>query len=91
MNKYVLKIDDASTIVYRAYTFDYNHPELIEVTQEEFEISGLYCKFNKETREFFESRDCEVEQTITSVRRIEQLEEIAGVLAEQVAKQTLGI
>lgn len=64
----------------------------IEITLEEFQLAQQYRKFNPETREFSEPVETiQEDESISSKQRIEQLEETVGILAEQLAKQTLGM
>lgn len=88
-NKYIIKVDDENNIVYSAYTFNYTHDDF-EITREEYEKVPMYQKFNPETRVFSEELNKEVGEP-TDRGRMEQLEEMVGMLAEQVAKQSLGM
>lgn len=87
---YFFKIDDENNII--EFVVGEALDDCIEVTLEEFEEAQRYKKFNPETREFSEPVEATQEdESISSKERIEQLEETVGILAEQLAKQTLGM
>lgn len=87
-NQYILRVDEELNITHVAYTFDIAKEDII-LSNEEYEKALIYSKFNPETREFYGL--IKVNEEITDKQRIEQLEETVGILAEQLAKQTLGM
>lgn len=88
-NKYIIKVDDENHIIYSAYTFNYTEDDF-EITREEYEKVPMYQKFNPETRVFSEEISKDVDEP-TDRERIERVEEMVGMLAEQLAKQSLGM
>lgn len=92
--QYFIKVSDEFIVetVIGELSSDVNEADYIEIYEDEIEKVGLYRKFNAETREFSEPVETTQEdESISSKQRIEQLEETVGILAEQLAKQTLGI
>lgn len=87
-NRYVLYIDESNNIIKIAYTFHFLE-DSIEISYEEYEKAKKYRKFNPKTREFSDVIESAV--TLTNEERMGQLEEALGVLAEQSAKQSLGM
>lgn len=89
MNKYAIRIDKNNIIVRLAYTFDMQDED-IEISYEEYIEAQKHRTFNPISREFGEEIVDDADTNIiTEGERIEQLEETVGLLAEQVAKQTL--
>lgn len=89
MNKYIIQIDDDNNIIRLAYTFDYSEDD-IELTKDEYDKAQKYRKFDIRTREFSEEISIE-EQLISLNDRFEQMEILMGLVAEQLAKQSLGM
>lgn len=89
-NKYAIKINECNQIIMRMYTFDINN-ECIILSEEEYKLAEKYKKFNPNTREFSEEIIEPNQDVLSDKKRIEQLEETIGILAEQLAKQSLGM
>lgn len=88
---FYLKVDSEYNIIELSAGEKPNN-SFVEITLEEFKQVNLYSKFNPTTKEFSEAVEATQEdERISSKERIEQLEETVGILAEQLAKQTLGM
>lgn len=83
MQMYYLYINEDSLITKTMITFE--EQDGIKITKQEYEKAKFYKKFNPATREFYELKEQQKEET----DRLEQIEQAIGALAEQVAKNTL--
>lgn len=89
---YYIKIGDADIILsIECKSQDAVVSDDIEISYDEYIAAFSYRKFDKTTRKFYEQVSIQSDVEISDKQRIEQLEETVGILAEQLAKQTLGM